>query len=196
MIPALLLFQVQQCGGVSWAPVSRSTAGNRLQPQGWHSIVFAPALSLQNVISPQKKAWEQPGVGSSAVDQGSLRDHRVLRARRTAWWLPLRAGLPAAHQEHPAAHSAATSANPLSQGRPLLCPLRHRSLSNLPEYTLPRLLAEHSGMISASQSLGYSEAALWLSDPHLLEALKVRLDGAPGSLSWWVAALPMAGDQG
>lgn len=80
VIPALLLFQVQQCGGVSWAPVSRSTAGNRLQPQGWHSIVFAPALSLQNVISPQKKAWEQPGVGSSAVDQGSLRDHRVLRA--------------------------------------------------------------------------------------------------------------------
>jgi len=26
-----------------------------------------------------------------------------------------------------------------------------------------------------------------------LEALKARLDGAPGSLSWWGAALPMAG---
>ena len=27
-----------------------------------------------------------------------------------------------------------------------------------------------------------------------LEALKTRLDGALGSLSWWGAALPMAGD--
>lgn len=103
---------------------------------------------------------------SSAVEQGSPHGHRALSAHHTAWGLLLRAGLPATHQEHPAAHSAATFANPLSQGRPPLCPLRHHSLSSLPEYTLPRLLAELSGMISASQSLGYSEPALWLSDPH------------------------------
>ena len=28
--------------------------------------------------------------------------------------------------------------------------------------------------------------------PHSVEALKARLDVALGSLSWWVAALPMA----
>jgi len=27
-----------------------------------------------------------------------------------------------------------------------------------------------------------------------LEVLKARLDGALGNLSWWVSALPMAGD--
>ena len=31
-------------------------------------------------------------------------------------------------------------------------------------------------------------------DAPSLEAFKVGLDGALGSLSWWVAALPMAGD--
>ena len=29
-----------------------------------------------------------------------------------------------------------------------------------------------------------------------LEAFKARLDGALGNLSWWVAALPMAGGWG
>ena len=32
---------------------------------------------------------------------------------------------------------------------------------------------------------------LWM--PHALKAFKTRLDGALGSLSWWAAALPMAG---
>jgi len=30
-------------------------------------------------------------------------------------------------------------------------------------------------------------------DAPSLEVLKTRLDGALGSLSWWVASLPMAG---
>jgi len=32
------------------------------------------------------------------------------------------------------------------------------------------------------------------ADAPFLEAIKARLDRALGSLSWWVAALPMAGD--
>ena len=46
----------------------------------------------------------------------------------------------------------------------------------------------------------YSEGgkAGWLPGDNVnapsLEAFKARLDGALGSLSWWVAALPMAGD--